>query len=116
MTREIKFKIWDGACKCFYFPDVPEHQNNVHIFLAGNMSYGGCYLGNECVLLQYTGWKDKNGKEIWEGDVYKHRNGRIDVLDDMPQFYYDCIEYGHEGENIEVIGNIYQNPELLPKS
>lgn len=88
---------------------------------------------NECVtnfedfvLMQYTGLKDKNGKEIYEGDVlspYEYspiKNPTIVQYDDDLAGFYpfipnvaDGIDYSVNNNRIEIIGNIYENPELL---
>ncbi|MCA1029398.1 YopX family protein [Cytobacillus kochii] len=76
----------------------------------------------DVILRQYTGLKDKNGKEIYEGDVVTGVN-RIfegEILQDV-NFLNGCFMFGnwnaHEFFNnhqfIEVIGNIYENPELI---
>lgn len=81
------------------------------------------YPGDDCEVMQYTGVVDKNGKEIYEGDVVRHENGRVtDVTwdNDTYSFQFDVSrwvidqEYGcvSSGE-VEVIGNIYENPNLL---
>lgn len=68
---------------------------------------------------QYTGLKDKNGKEIYEGDFIKAEWGignadyRIVGEDGLPEFYHWFIEYCFEEDNLEVIGNKYENPELI---
>lgn len=78
-------------------------------------------------LMQFTGLKDIHGREIYEGDITKH--GVVCWFNDLnwdsggskhPGFYFD-LEYWYDHEldwstgfdDIEVLGNIYENPELL---
>ena len=68
-------------------------------------------------LSQYTGLKDKNGKEIWEGDVVAE-SMRTDVVTYnlsgfIPFAFADFGDEAYSAIDCEVIGNIYENPELI---
>ena len=77
----------------------------------------------EYVLMQSTGFKDKNGKEIFEGDVLGTKdgllNGFIEYREDLGMFVNSLIRYNNferlcnVASDREIIGNVYENPELL---
>ena len=80
---------------------------------------------DEIELMQYTGLKDKNNKEIYEGDIVKlranHGIGVVKYYDEWGAFVVEYVKskplvvlgMSYYKEDIEVIGNIYENPELL---
>ena len=127
--REIKFRAWN---------EVLEKMYNWYEFLNTNMK--NTFIAPEStgmILMQYTGLKDKKGKEIYERDIVKinahsydfgfekDRIGEIRFLEGCFGFYKELsekkylfnelsTEFGYgELEYYEVIGNIYENPELL---
>ena len=128
--KEIKFRAWDKKEKIMYNP------SNVWGIDAGIIAQGR----GEAIMMQYTGLKDKNGKEIYEGDILKDDVGIAEVTYDNERagFYawfkkpvvFPDYAHGVKDTKInqihmyawstddyktsaEVIGNIYENPELI---
>lgn len=137
--REIKFRAWDkkGKQMINYISSLNfKNQNFISIVSEYDLDvHNGENLGHyerhvsEVEVMQFTGLQDKNGKEIYEGDIVK-------IPDDYEEYgfmagekrevyYFDaCFRFkpktesrGHTLEDdmdlCEVIGNIYENPELL---
>lgn len=139
--REIKFRAWDEKRK----------EMNYKLLIGNldkkdkNYTAGCIYINNEWVnydeiskikIMQDTGFKDKNGEIIYEGDIvnaiaeneYLENSGISDVIfcnDTAFTIRYrenSSISYNHGlslswngWESFEIIGNIYENPELLEK-
>jgi len=88
------------------------------------------FLSNEVELMQHTGLKDKNGNEIYEGDIVKFQEsygkeepeiniGNIEYSEMATSYLINWgnSHYQHLNEvEFEIIGNIYENPELLNNS
>lgn len=82
-----------------------------------------CYKTDEIELMQTTGLKDKNGKEIFEGDILGTKdgllNGVIEYRSDLGMWTNSLIRYNNferlcnVATSREIIGNVYENPELL---
>lgn len=77
-------------------------------------------LHSDFGLGQYTGLKDKNGKEIYEGDIIKSGTKLHKVIYDESRCGFNLDDYSDDGETVqtihnklEIVGNIYENPELL---
>ncbi|WP_373758269.1 YopX family protein [Jeotgalibaca porci] len=143
MKREIKFRAWDKAQECYLY-DVQRAYDT----LSGRVKYENgenadydeqCFDGflddEQYIVEQYTGLKDNNGREIYEGDI-------VQVTSEDGEFYVAAVKwFGDEGypvfdlagisaawcyesnalatifegsfETCEVIGNVHENPELL---
>ncbi|TFL15928.1 YopX family protein [Jannaschia formosa] len=136
MKREIKFRAWDKADKMMYYDII------YGIEFEDGSKYDFCnFIGekdpsdyHEWVSMQYTGIKDKNGREIYEGGVLHYGYyGKWDGVSEEPEEDLDrpmnfevrwseavggfvANGYVRTSSNLgEVIGNIYEDPELLKK-
>lgn len=113
MSREIKFRAWDKGFKHMAYREPNGYgisfSEGIGLFTKAE------YLrpSEDFELMQYTGLKDKNGKEIYEGDVVEFSSALIsderDVVEYRSGFYRNFTLY----EESVVIGNIHENPELL---
>ncbi|WP_369526494.1 YopX family protein [Lacticaseibacillus paracasei] len=135
MKREIKFRAWDKVHECYLY-DV----QGAYDTLSGHVKYGdgenacydedcfGNFLDNDrYVVEQFTGIHDKNGREIYEGDVLdiglRNQDGKP-VIAPVSYATYAAgyvLDNGGNGiwqrltEDCEVIGNIFEDKQLLDK-
>jgi len=110
---EIKFRAWDYDNECMY-DDSQVIIHNGTVFI-GRIKYSQ-QISQDTELMQYTGLKDKNGVEIYEGDIVEWISGSPMVDLDfgttvVSHFGVNLLRY-HE-RALTVIGNIYESPELL---
>ena len=129
--REIKFRAWDtydNKMKYkFTIGSITNSDDNLWTCPTIWVEGTGWVNCDTLVLMQYTGLKDKQGVEIYEGDIvknevyiegYKHveyHNGSFGykILIDNSFVWYAFCENTYFLSDIEVIGNIHQTPELL---
>ena len=120
MQRIIKFRAWDSFRKEMLYDAVTFEQREGYI----GVNVINPVTGKRTDYMQYTGLLDSCGKEIYEGDIVKHNygfghgKGAVEYI--PPEFMLTdengdlCSELlGRTIAEIEVIGNIYKNPELL---
>ena len=111
--RDIKFRVYRKSLKQMY-PTSSIWKFNLF----------DCTYKDDIILMQYTGLKDKNGKEIYEGDILKTVNGFVTTVEySRGMFCFDPVEDKYNRHalfvlipfQIEIIGNIYETPELMEK-
>lgn len=115
MSREFKFKNWNSEVK--YMTDPYELRDATLFPMPDRISF------DDIIILQFTGLKDKNGREIYEGDIILCHKGKYKIVWDIEDGGFSAISSSLSGAMInsgwltiggaEVIGNIYQNLELL---
>ncbi len=139
--REIKFRAWDfGTSEMIQVDDIQFRNPNtitvdgiemkpkeVQFIMINTKTAWRIIDGEDAILMQYTGLKDKNGKEIYEGDILKHSEyGSCEVVNKFGGFgieaktsswissgFHSFSTRSADYEHCEVIGNIYEDGHLL---
>ena len=120
--RAIKFRgkrITDGRWVYGGIATSPQKDSaTIHTY-DDDGYYARGYFVDPATVSQFTGLYDKNGKEIYEGDIVRHDdNGKCySIIYEEPMFRFapndDCFAFLNHPELLEVVGNIHDNPELL---
>ena len=125
MSRTIKFRVWDYSQRQMFYV-------NELVWSSSRLTVNGSL--SEETLSQFTGFLDRNGKEIYEGDVLKFGDGiskeftrrQGHVVFDYGQFFvtveagrFFCslaaLAHQKDGDGCEILGNLYEHPELGDK-
>ena len=140
MSRPIKFRVWSRLYNKYINFDSYYEGHHLALRPDGKLydadcsiEYAGTYSeapvlewdnqSEDCEAEEYTGLKDKNGKEIYEGDILQDSKGkccRVNWNEKEAHFglytgkQFELTDFvWMRGEDVEVIGNIHETPELL---
>lgn len=121
--REIKFRAWDNLNKDMIFLDYIWNNHwynnkNQAVLDNSNSVIRPKVQNGQVVIMQYTGLKDRNGKEIYEGDILHWNNDYIEIVEWSDKWTphwkgLPDTRITGGGRACEIIGNIYENPELI---
>ena len=113
-----KFRVWDKVAEDMFTPEVLELDKNGKV--TGIFSKGTMFSIEDFELLRSTRLFDKNGKEIFEGDIVKNEINEVGYIEWSKCRFNFCDSVGHfylfsigARQPFEILGNIYEHPHLL---
>lgn len=128
MERKMipRFRVWDKIHKTMYKADdvkyIDIEKNQIYVETPSPEQLN-CYRLRDVDVMHSTGFRDKNGKEIFEGDVLVTEDGLLDGVveyrTDLGMWTNSLFRYNNferlcnVADSTYIIGNIYKNPELL---
>lgn len=118
MSREIKFRVWDKVWKEMSYIDLCDLAEGDDYWYDGETSVwevmnDATSEQRRYAIQQYTGLKDKKGKEVYEGDIVSYIFGKpngdsVEVYSETVEFNYGQLLHLTYADYVEVIGNIYE--------
>ena len=116
MNRSIKFRAWHIAEKHWLTESELQNSDRVPV-----ISHGDHFELDDTVNViycQFTGLLDENSKEVFEGDIVSSQWGNLEIKwsNQFACFTPSIVSMVSGYVEFEVIGNIFENPELLPKT
>lgn len=130
-TMPLKFRVWGKELKRFvqysdiYDSSYDQSKNELEVIDLAHYFYNTDEKLDNVVISQDTGIKDKNGKSIYTGDIVsdgavcgivEYYNGLLGLRFDKYEATIASQAELNEFKNVEIIGNIWQNPELLEEN
>jgi len=131
--RPLIFRAWDPDAKIMYQPeDLKDPEEDFSFSVYAYLTFGALYIYDfkndppmELIPMQDTGWKDANGREIFEGDIIsigeEEETAQVIWSAEIGQFIFMTNDgtlvpgAGSTAVQTEVVGDIYQNPTLVPQ-